>query len=83
MDWNDPNRLEVVTIFGTGHLVKGIIKMCKITFNRTGSRDLCNCPGGMSVKFFTRYADRDSPNPDKDKEPHARIAMYKQKHWSQ
>ena len=82
LDKNDTNRLEVVTILRVGHFVKTTIKACKKIFNSTGSRVIYYRPGGTSAKFFTWYAYRDLPNPDKDQKRHARIEMYKQKHWS-
>ena len=81
MDWNDSDRLEVVTILGTGHLVKDTIKAYKIIFKSTGSKDLCNRPGGTSAKFFTLYAYSDSPNLEKDQKRYARISMYKKMNW--
>ena len=76
LDWNDPDRLEVVTILGSGHLVKTTINAWKNNFNSKGSKDLCNCPGGTSAKFSIWYADRDSPNPDKDQKHHADCTYY-------
>ena len=34
LDWNNPNRLDVVAILGAGHVVKATIKACKILLNR-------------------------------------------------
>ena len=33
LDWNNPNRREVVTVLDAGHLVKATMKPCKTIFN--------------------------------------------------
>ena len=61
---------------------KPTIKACKKIFNATHPKDLGNCPGGISAKFFPWYADRDSPNPTREQRNHASIARHKQKNWA-
>ena len=83
LDWNNPDRLDEVSIIGAVHLVKATIKACKKIYKSNVRKDLSNWPGDISAEFFPWYADRDSPNLDKDQKHHTKIAIYKEKHWTQ
>ena len=81
-DWKDPDRVDVVTIMCSANKLKPTIKACKKIFNAIHAKDLGNCPGGISTKFFPWYADRDSPNPTKLQRTFASMARHKQKSWA-
>ena len=81
-DWKDPDRVDIVTIMCSANKMKPTIKAYKKIFKAIHPKDLGNCPGGISAKFFPWYADRDSPNPTREQRNHALIARHKQKSWA-